>query len=414
MNLTNAIAPTSLSILAIGTAAFGQCPADFGAVQWSVQNGGNGHYYARIHEPMSWESARLRAGVLGGHLATVTSQEENNFVMPLCLAGGGASSWLGGKRVGKQWTWITGEPWDYANWAPGEPNNTNGIEMYLLNWINSPQWNDGGNEYPGTFIVEWDSASDGDCDGNGLCDVGEVTADPSLDANGDGVLNACQCLPHPTARIWSSAEGGNDHFYARIPSSVTWEQARATSERLGGHLATLTSDAENLFVVPLATGAPNFVCHLGGARIGTTWTWITDEPWIYTSWYPGSPNNLGGVEPYLTTWVNPGTWNDVSAGYLAHYLVEWAPESVDCDQNALCDQREIATNPALDINHDGTLDFCQCVADVVVDGAINGVDLALVINDWGQTDSVADINRDGVVAGADLALILSSWGPCAP
>ena len=29
------------------------------------------------------------------------------------------------------WTWVTGEPWSYTNWFPGEPNNTGGGEDYL-------------------------------------------------------------------------------------------------------------------------------------------------------------------------------------------------------------------------------------------------------------------------------------------
>jgi hypothetical protein len=110
-----------------------QCTPHPSAVQWRIEDGGNGHYYARVMEPMDWEAAKVRAEALGGHLATITSQAENDLVMPLCLAGGEPSSWLGGKRIGEQWTWVTGEKWAFSNWAPGEPNNTNGVEFYLLN-----------------------------------------------------------------------------------------------------------------------------------------------------------------------------------------------------------------------------------------------------------------------------------------
>jgi hypothetical protein len=51
---------------------------------------------------------------------------------------------------------------------------------------------------------------------------------------------------------------------------------------------------------------------------------------------------------------------------------------------------------------------------VVVDGVVNGVDLARVINDWGLTRSPADIDADGIVAGSDLAILLASWGTCTP
>ena len=51
---------------------------------------------------------------------------------------------------------------------------------------------------------------------------------------------------------------------------------------------------------------------------------------------------------------------------------------------------------------------------MVVDGAVNGVDLARILNDWGQIDSSSDIDMDGIVGGTDLAIVLSSWGDCSP
>ena len=47
--------------------------------------------------------------------------------------------------------------------------------------------------------------------------------------------------------------------------------------------------------------------------------------------------------------------------------------------------------------------------DLNGDGRVNGVDLALVLSEWGSTTSAADLNGDGVVDGADLAIILSNW-----
>jgi len=222
------------------------------------------------------------------------------------------------------------------------------------------------------------------------------------------------CAPHPSAVLWPTASGGNDHYYARIAQALTWEQARVAAQQLGGHLATITSAAENAFITPLVIDGSNNVSHLGGYRVQNGWAWVTGEPWGYSNWYPGEPNNNSGDENFLATWVSPGTWNDIFPSYLAHFVVEWGPGPHDCNNNQICDIEEIAANSDLDINRDGALDSCQCIADVVADGAINGVDLARVINDWGMANSVADINRDGIVAGADLALVLSSWGPCAP
>ncbi len=51
--------------------------------------------------------------------------------------------------------------------------------------------------------------------------------------------------------------------------------------------------------------------------------------------------------------------------------------------------------------------------DLNNDGLVNGVDLAIVLSNWGICGSgacPADIDRDGLVNGVDLAIVLSNWG----
>ncbi len=83
------------------------------------------------------------------HLATVTSAEEDAFIVEtfgeLPLFG----KWLGGfqapngEEPGGGWGWVTGEAWDYTNWNDGEPNNAGGNEEHLEYWDNG-RWNDEG------------------------------------------------------------------------------------------------------------------------------------------------------------------------------------------------------------------------------------------------------------------------------
>ena len=42
----------------------------------------------------------------------------------------GTRFWLGGKLG---WSWSDGTPWDFQNWAPGEPNNVAEAEDCLEN-----------------------------------------------------------------------------------------------------------------------------------------------------------------------------------------------------------------------------------------------------------------------------------------
>ncbi|MSR17765.1 MAG: hypothetical protein EXS00_01120 [Phycisphaerales bacterium] len=52
-----------------------------------------------------------------------------------------------------------------------------------------------------------------------------------------------------------------------------------------------------------------------------------------------------------------------------------------------------------------------CIADLSSDGAVNGLDLALLLGQWGSVGS-GDINGDGSIDGGDLGMMLAAWGAC--
>jgi Thrombospondin type 3 repeat/Lectin C-type domain len=175
---------------------------------------GNGHYYLVVNQTTNWQQARLLAESMlfmgvPGHLATITSAEENTFVTT--QLGPTAGAWLGGEQPpgsaepGGGWRWITGEPWVYTNWDSGEPNNAYGggwgssndsSEEVLHYHHNGTRWNDLP-DAPGVvtprFIVEWDVLPDED--GDGITDDEDNCPDTpnpdQADSDGDGVGNAC-------------------------------------------------------------------------------------------------------------------------------------------------------------------------------------------------------------------------------
>jgi hypothetical protein len=95
-------------------------------VQWSE----NGNWYEAVAGQYTWDQAEQSAASMGGHLATLTSAAENDFVWS--LGDNLYKYWLGGYRVSDNgtvdypqddsWGWITGEPWEWTNWASGKPN----------------------------------------------------------------------------------------------------------------------------------------------------------------------------------------------------------------------------------------------------------------------------------------------------
>lgn len=133
---------------------------------------------------------------------------------------------------------------------------------------------------------------------------------------------------------WNPAAGGNGHWYQFVRVARSWDQAKADAEARGGYLATLTSAQEDAFVNSLLHN-PTDLPWFGGYQDRKAgdysepfggWRWITGEPWAYTNWNRGEPNNgLGGpAEDYLHG-NSSGTakWNDGISPSLLPYVIEF-------------------------------------------------------------------------------------------
>jgi len=114
----------------------------------------------------------------------------------------------------------------------------------------------------------------------------------------------------------------NGHFYKLYnTSNVTWATAKAAAVGVGGYLASVTSGAEDAWLVSngLTTNTP----WIGGTdeAVEGQWVWLSGESFSYTNWNAGEPNDSGN-EDYMT--IRPdGTWNDWNASGTAYYIVEW-------------------------------------------------------------------------------------------
>jgi len=108
------------------------------------------------------------------------------------------------------------------------------------------------------------------------------------------------------------AQDFTNHTYQVVPGTFTWRQARADAQSRGGHLATITSQAEYNYIRSLGV-LPSASYWLGATDEENegVWAWVTGEPWSFTAWAAGEPNNLGN-EDYLLSSGNPDNhfWND--------------------------------------------------------------------------------------------------------
>jgi hypothetical protein len=86
-----------------------------------------GHKYSLI-SANSWNGAEAEAVNLGGHLVTINTAAEDDFIANFLTSNGAHEAWIGLTLRNGTYVWVSGESVTYANWNSGEPNNTGGVE----------------------------------------------------------------------------------------------------------------------------------------------------------------------------------------------------------------------------------------------------------------------------------------------
>uniref|UniRef100_A0A7M6DLQ4 Uncharacterized protein n=1 Tax=Clytia hemisphaerica TaxID=252671 RepID=A0A7M6DLQ4_9CNID len=338
----------------------------------------NGIQYYFSTARANWQSAENDCVDLGGHLTSVHSQAENNFLkQEFHNRTGRRIAWYGGEKRNGVFIWSDGTSFTKTFWKSGEPNNLNGNENCLL--TNDGAWNDEDCSVTKYYVCKLDSeftlrfltkpSVRKSESGNEViisgCSYSSSThsswmAKSFIQRNNDdliAIFNATQVTDEtkdenvftlPSVKL-SNVEGGdfscvvvidNMTFFSNttkfIPenqvtsfneaqyyfsiSKKNWQSAENDCIYLGGHLTSVHSQAENEFInqeIKRTTG--NVIVWYGGERKNNVFVWTDGTIFTKTFWNTGEPNNLGGNENCLNVYAT-GMWNDISCHNLFYYV----------------------------------------------------------------------------------------------
>ena len=296
----------------------------------------------------TWTEAAAYATRLGGYLASIGSQAEQNFIWSSLLGGGFSSLglWIGlsDRAVEGVFESSDGFAVSYTNWAQGEPNNSAGDEDCAeLSAVWGGAWNDKQCGSFGNFaIIE---------------------------------------IPSPTFVLDVVSSATNKRYVAW--NAPNWTAGERLAVALRGNLVSIGSTVEQAFVqstlAALPQGGPVWIGLNDRAAEGI-FVWTDGTPFSFANWAQGEPNNSAGDEDCVQMIFN-GTWNDARCTLAGVALLELpAPTQLPCN------------------------------ADLDGDRNVSSSDLGALLSGWGT--AAADLTGDGITDSADLGVLLSAWGAC--
>jgi hypothetical protein len=128
--------------------------------------------------------------------------------------------------------------------------------------------------------------------------------------------------------LFHRALADSTHSFEVVLEPTSWHEARSRAESRGGHLATFTSDGEYWEMVRQVGKEPDVPVWIGATDEGSEgrWRWITGEPWGYTRWSVGSPDNAGGTQHYGLIWTIPAA-GQAGRGWDDYFAADASPEA---------------------------------------------------------------------------------------
>lgn len=203
----------------------------------------NDHTYLVTPAKMSWTASEALAVKLGGHLASISSARENQFLVETMLPLKGLTTnpaWMGLFDQGAEgiFSWTSGEPVTYTNWQPGEPGGGTTENYTALNWMKA---------YNGTAPDKWVDIVDG-----GTTQYNEASTGPYY-----GIIEIENGASPPTTSHWVAGRDFLSNVQPGSPAQMPNPNLAVPAWSYGCR-PTLASSALTLYTSGQRTGDANF------------------------------------------------------------------------------------------------------------------------------------------------------------
>ncbi|XP_038078467.1 macrophage mannose receptor 1-like [Patiria miniata] len=269
------------------------CPS---TPDWYLK-GSNCYYVSLLaQERRDWNQAEEFCHERGGHLASIHSEDDNNYILNLIgdnLVG--QSYWIGLREyaVEGDYKWCDGSAVDYTRWRPNEPNDGGGSEQ-CAELKPDGTWND---ENCGEAVPFICMKSDGS--------TGPVTHAPTTPKEG-GCMDG-----------WIKMGSKCYQIFDEQKDMKTFDEARQECRKYkDGELVTIPShDVQSLLTALMYFYPTDVWIGLSDRGAGLRFYWVDGGSLEYTNWMSQNPSLLDddGDECVKMSRnpIHPGVWDDV-------------------------------------------------------------------------------------------------------
>ncbi len=318
----------------------------------------NGHTYILYTGADDYEEAKAFAEESGGYLATITTMDEQEIVSALLKNASCPFAWIGMENSfqGGNYAWTTGEEVIYKNFS-STPNTTKKMTGFVFTDKLSN----------GSLLGQWNT-----CDGTFKHQGVLYTADKFGFIIEYGT-------PFNDGIVRRHTIQNNNIAYVLYECDVTFEQAIALSQEMGGHLASLSNMSE-YEIIQLLNFKADTDYWMGAHSSGGKWTWIDG-----TAFNTAIPMPSASADNALQLQTDAGR------------KVSLATASKTKVGGFICEIKL----------HD------ELYGDVDLDGEISSADARLILrhsvglcNTCIACSDLGDIDLDGEIKSADARLLL--------